>query len=208
MEERKSGSLKHFGKSGRWFVFTFFKWNSWGADQEAIQEAARMGVLPSPIPQKAWQSRNLKDPTLSLSAVAVTRQASWQKPWKPASFPLEKLTRLLHAHKPSKLASLGRKTFLWKSSSKLTYLASWYLALPFLTFRNMNLRWAYLHWRNTAGTFFLACEEFSLCVETTWVKYLEWNPGSIEVNGKTPIHFSGAGISLFTVLKLELLIDC
>lgn len=100
---------------------------------------------------------------------------------------------------------ISGQTFLCKISSKLPYLASWCSALPFLTFRNTR---AYLHWRNTAGTFFLACEEFSLCAGTTWVKYLEWNPGSIEVNGKTPIHFSGAGISLCTVLKLELLIDC
>lgn len=182
--------------------FHFFKWSSWGADQEAVQEAARMGVLQSPITHEPWQSRNLKDPTWSLSTVAIPRQASWKKPWKPALFPSEKLTRLPDA------GIFGQENFPLEDFQQVTYLASWYLVLPFLTFRNMNFRWTYLHWRNTAGTFFLACEDFSLCVETTWVKYLEWNPGSIEVNGKTPIHFSGAGISLFSVLKLELLIDC
>lgn len=95
--------------------------------------------------------------------MAVTRQASWQKPWKPALFPLEKLTQLLRAYKPSELAFLDRQTSLWKTASKLTWPASWHLARPSLIFRNTNFRWAYLHWRSTAGTFLLACEVFSVC---------------------------------------------
>lgn len=44
MEQIESGSLKQFGKSGRCFAFTFFKWNNRVGEQGADQQAAKMGT--------------------------------------------------------------------------------------------------------------------------------------------------------------------
>lgn len=63
-------------------------------EQGAIQETAR------PHPTET-EYKPKKDPALSVSTVAVTRQTSCKKPWKSAWSPSEKLSGLLCAHQHS-----------------------------------------------------------------------------------------------------------